>query len=116
MRLAPQDVVKVERVLPQPGRRRDPLVHCRRVHRQHLGLEERPGGTELRAKLDHLVTHALRVGDARVLVRLQARVGGQPVQRLVQIVADIQGLLQPRRRLRQRACVLRARRDFLLEP
>jgi hypothetical protein len=116
VRFSPQDVVQVERVLLEPRCRCDPLVYGRRVHRQDLGLEECPGRACLRPELDDLIAHALRGGHARVLVGLQAGVGGQPVECLVLREVQVERGLQARRRLRQRPLECRGRGEVLLDP
>ena len=102
MRFAPHDILQVERVGLQTGRG-NRLRQRRGIHREKLGLHEGPGGGKLREQLNHFLAHRLCGRDPSILIRRQARVGGQARQRFLLGILKVHRLLQPGRRLAQRA-------------
>ena len=80
----------------QPGFLRDPSVDLRLPDFQDLGLEERDLLAKPRADLLHLLLHALVLGDARVLVREEARVEEYPLQFLRDAVDGVERVREAR--------------------
>ena len=94
MRLSPHNVMQIETVDFQSGRRGEPPIERRRMHRQDLGFHKCPFGAEGRGQLDHLILHALVFGVPRILVCLQARVERKPAECLVLRGLNVQRFLQ----------------------
>jgi hypothetical protein len=92
-----------------PGRS---TVDLRLADLQDLRLEERDFLAKARADLLHLLLHALVLGDARVLVREEARVEEYLLQFLRDAIDRVERVGQARRRRAERALERRDRRDL----
>jgi hypothetical protein len=82
---APEDVAQIERVGLQPRFGGGRFLHGRLADFQEFGLDERRFGAELREELLHLLLHALRTRQARVLIGEHAGVHIQPRQLLIEV-------------------------------